>query len=980
MKTDKYLSYRTPDYIIKTFANLNVNFSDLNLQRVITIALPFLALHSKTAPYTAVGAGLYQCYTLWSTYDSKMTTGNKFTETALLASSTVLGYLFPTAQLAISSVACFINQCPQLIKQDSSWQERCDALLKISHQTVHLMSSRYQTPVCTVLALLLQATEEFTQAVQHYKDGDKTPEMAASILLASIRLYQVSNHIPQSTVKDVAKETQAATSTPNAPSDPAAQAPASPEPISPPVDPQEMSSTPKKMTTEAWKALSEKYEFSQRRSEEAPKLHLYTLLKAEGFATHLEDIDFSQSVYAHINFADVSFQRCNFSKVTFFNFRFCNCRMTNCNFKGAIFDKAEVFDSSFISCDLSFTELKQSLSRRQNTFQGCILEPGIFSLELQQSTPADTATHTPADTATHQGETLQEATSQQPLKKLTQKDLDRFLQQSSGGGGPYDFATRLRQAGFSSELEGLTLYDSDFAKCTFKNILFKECQFKKVNFSDCHFDRVTVENCDFRKSLWQDSRIQNSAFTDCDFYKAEFENLQMDGVKALNSLFRKSSFFSADVKNTLFTSCDFSYSSTWKSSYEKTMFAKSLFWRSNWTSSSIDQITFQEGYLSESSFLHTSVRDSHLIDCDLKDALLLDAKQGFLIQGGTPHQITKPIVALGWYFEGSGHYTCLVQKALRDNGALVLPYEQSGFKESLASEFTDALKKISSSEQNPSQLSIGQQLVQNAPAGSEIGQINQKAKEILKYANGLIIPGGGDVEPTVYNSSIQPSGYSDPRTVLELALLSEAHQQKIPTMGICRGAQMINVFFGGTLVTVGHQGGFHSLEWVNTPHAEPLRKILPEEFRAESMHHQAVNRVGAGLHTVLKQGNVPKVLLSEDGNFIASQVHPESYVSALKLLVPKLKLDGKSYTEGDLGLVKKINTELSQKIQEMRDQQKNSPLAEQYLEELDQKLLEHDEQVDLVAPNKNLYRFFMEKVEKRRIHGASEEQTTTTKL
>src|SRR5690242_11630305 len=87
---------RRSDFILK-------NFSDLNSQRIISIALPFLALNAKTSALSSVGVGLYQCYTLWNATPDQTTTGHKALDAALLVSSAALGYFFPLHQLLFSS-------------------------------------------------------------------------------------------------------------------------------------------------------------------------------------------------------------------------------------------------------------------------------------------------------------------------------------------------------------------------------------------------------------------------------------------------------------------------------------------------------------------------------------------------------------------------------------------------------------------------------------------------------------------------------------------------------------------------------------------------------------------------------------------------------------------------------------------------------------------------------------------------------------
>jgi hypothetical protein len=172
------------DFIFKSF-------SDLNGQRIISIALPFLALNSKTAALSSVGVGFYQCYTLWKTTPDKTTTGRKWADAVLLVSSAALGTLFPKCQLIFSSGVFFSTHLYKLLATDN----RPTTVLQIIHQAIHLSSIYHKTPAWIVLSLLSQASQELTAAYKQGKEN-KTPEMIASFLLAAIRLHKASSYIP----------------------------------------------------------------------------------------------------------------------------------------------------------------------------------------------------------------------------------------------------------------------------------------------------------------------------------------------------------------------------------------------------------------------------------------------------------------------------------------------------------------------------------------------------------------------------------------------------------------------------------------------------------------------------------------------------------------------------------------------------------------------------------------------------------------
>ena len=74
------------------------------------------------------------------------------------------------------------------------------------------------------------------------------------------------------------------------------------------------------------------------------------------------------------------------------------------------------------------------------------------------------------------------------------------------------------------------------------------------------------------------------------------------------------------------------------------------------------------------------------------------------------------------------------------------------------------------------------------------------ADELLEGIDGLVIAGGGDVAPSLYRSDFDAAVDVNPRRDrFELALLRAAEQRSLPVLGLCRGAQLINVQRGGTL-------------------------------------------------------------------------------------------------------------------------------------------------------------------------------------
>ena len=142
------------------------------------------------------------------------------------------------------------------------------------------------------------------------------------------------------------------------------------------------------------------------------------------------------------------------------------------------------------------------------------------------------------------------------------------------------------------------------------------------------------------------------------------------------------------------------------------------------------------------------------------------------------------------------------------------------------------------------------------PMTSDKGLLN----EYLDVADGVFVPGGIDVCPNLYGESPDPNlGRTDVELdEFQLSLIRLAHERFMPICGVCRGVQVMNVAFGGTLVQhVGNIPGAISHRQQNTDGDRPYHKLRAEEnsfiaevfgvdFGVNSFHHQAAKAVAPG--------------------------------------------------------------------------------------------------------------------------------------
>ena len=166
-----------------------------------------------------------------------------------------------------------------------------------------------------------------------------------------------------------------------------------------------------------------------------------------------------------------------------------------------------------------------------------------------------------------------------------------------------------------------------------------------------------------------------------------------------------------------------------------------------------------------------------------------------------------------------------------------------------------------------------------------------KAEAITARIDAMVLSGGGDLDPAAYGA--RPHRMADPpraeRDRSEMAYLEAAVGLGLPVLGICRGLQLINVARGGTLVQhlpdiVAHErhsapGGVFLRHSVTIADGTLLAKIMgTKRLDVETHHHQAVDRLGAGLvATAWAEDGTIEAAEDPDLPFlVAVQWHPEA--------------------------------------------------------------------------------------------------------
>ncbi len=170
-------------------------------------------------------------------------------------------------------------------------------------------------------------------------------------------------------------------------------------------------------------------------------------------------------------------------------------------------------------------------------------------------------------------------------------------------------------------------------------------------------------------------------------------------------------------------------------------------------------------------------------------------------------------------------------------------------------------------------------------------QEGDRLPAILHKLDGVLLPGGVDVDPAHFGEEPIPQmgEVSLERDSLELFVARYTAQHGIPTLGVCRGIQVMNVALGGSLYQDLPSQGFcavqhsqkaeppvlsHSVEQTGS---SPLNHMFEPRFRVNSYHHQALKDLAPGLRPVATapDGIVEAVLLEGHPFYFGVQWHPE---------------------------------------------------------------------------------------------------------
>ena len=181
-------------------------------------------------------------------------------------------------------------------------------------------------------------------------------------------------------------------------------------------------------------------------------------------------------------------------------------------------------------------------------------------------------------------------------------------------------------------------------------------------------------------------------------------------------------------------------------------------------------------------------------------------------------------------------------------------------------------------------------------------EVSDSARKVVGEIHGLLLTGGGDIDPVFYGEDRHPTvDDAEPgRDEFELDLARRAVEADLPVLAICRGAQVLNVAFGGSLIQdIPSTVPSELRHTISQPKNEVAHDVIvatgskleaalgsavtaAHTCRVNSRHHQSVGRLGRGLAAVATapDGVIEAIEAPRAEFCVGVQWHPENFVAS----------------------------------------------------------------------------------------------------
>lgn len=183
------------------------------------------------------------------------------------------------------------------------------------------------------------------------------------------------------------------------------------------------------------------------------------------------------------------------------------------------------------------------------------------------------------------------------------------------------------------------------------------------------------------------------------------------------------------------------------------------------------------------------------------------------------------------------------------------------------------------------------------PVMLPLGLSDEDLRAAIQQMDGILLPGGGDIEPGIYQGQGHPTvgGVDADRDRVEITVARTAVAQQKPLLAICRGLQVLNVALGGSLWedvelmmpqamhhehVHSHPRNYLAHEVTVEPDSLLARQLGQSETAVNSLHHQGLRRLAADLRAtaVAPDGLIEGVEVIDHPYAVGVQWHPENLI------------------------------------------------------------------------------------------------------
>lgn len=394
---------------------------------------------------------------------------------------------------------------------------------------------------------------------------------------------------------------------------------------------------------------------------------------------------------------------------------------------------------------------------------------------------------------------------------------------------------------------------------TLKNINFDEVAtfyLKFVDLKGVHFD-----HCNFHQEFME-MHFQ-ATFKDCTFRAFECQSCFFEPGTVIQSSTIQDSFFG----HTLF---------------DQTVFLNNAFFHSEFDSSHFDAVALSNNYFYGNQFWNVSfVSDlneitSPIVQSDVKlassDLVFSNRDKPLIGIFGEREELTD--------FSQPGFLAAEPYARIKQADAIPLLLSRENLVQLVDSDKLTHEVKAFITQLHGKDLSESIiQTVLHHDSG-QIHTINQIAAEYAQRLDGLWVPGGPDIEPSFYGkpstSMIYYGNQYYAYQLFEFALVDQMLKLGKPVLGVCHGAQLLNVYFGGTLLehVDGHSGVVQPVEILHEQ-GRIGEKVEGKQVWGLSMHHQAIDILASPLEVVGKYDGIIKTAQGTSEPVWLFQFHPE---------------------------------------------------------------------------------------------------------